>query len=468
MLLYYIIVVCLAVALVLIAKGRKFIAATVITFFVLQLAGAGYACCRGYEVTQWVFFKFDALGLTYTTLMAFMGLLTAWRSVKYLNCESVRHYKIYFCSLILLGASLIGVYISSNIAVTWIFLEATTLATAGLTYHRRTARALEATWKYIFVSSVGIAVAYLGVLLLAAASPDTLSYEGLKAVVASAEVNEIYLKLAFLFILVGYSTKLEIFPLFTVGIDANHSAPTPASAFISSSLVGGGFVALFRVYQVAMESPVANWVSNLLMLVGIFSLLASAVYMGRTSNYKRLLAYSTVENSGITMLGLALGGVGVYAALIHSLAHFVIKGVVYLQMSVVGRLYDSYKVGRIVGYVGVDRVGAVVIMLCAVAMVAAPPSLLFLSEYLIFSEVISTPRWWLIIPIVVPLLACAYWTLTKLLMILFGASKRNFVIAKRKPTLFSLILVLIMLGLFSLTIVYFDEFDKLLFLIRNA
>lgn len=467
MLFYYIIVVIVAVALVLFARGRKLIAATAISFFVFQLLGVGYAIYAHRGSSELGFFTFDALGLTYTALMAFMGVMCAWRSVSYLDSESVRHFKIYFISLIALAVSLVGVYLSSNIAVTWIFLEATTLATAGLVYHRRSSRALEATWKYIFVSSVGIAVAYLGVLLLATASPDTLSYEGLREAVTLPGANELYLKLAFLFILVGYSTKLEIFPLFTVGIDANHSSPTPASAFISSALVGGGFVALLRVYNIVAVSVVADWFGNLLMLVGIFSLIASAVYMGRTSNYKRLLAYSTVENSGITLLGLALGGVGVYAAVVHSLAHFVVKGVAFLQLSVVARLYGSYKVGRVGGYIFVDRLGSTVIILSVLTLVAAPPSMLFVSEFLIFSEVISSDAWWLIIPIILPLMACAYWTFTKMFALLFSSSVKELP-EVRRPSLFSVVLILFLLFFFVIAVVDFQGVNRLIINIINS
>lgn len=446
-LLYYIISVVLAAGGILVARSKREVSAAGIGFFIVQALMVAYAVIELRGESLWHFFTFDALGLTYLALMATIGILTAWRSVDYLNTESLRHYKIYFLSLIALAASLVGVYLASNIAVTWIFLEATTLATAGLIYHRRTARALEATWKYIFVSSVGIAIAYLGVLMLSTASPETLSYAGLKEAVASADANPLYMRLAFLFILVGYSTKLEIFPLFTVGIDANHSSPAPASAFISSALVGGGFVALLRVYQVAMVSVVASWVCSVLMIVGVVSLVAAGVYMGRTGNYKRLLAYSTVENGGIMMIGLALGGVGVFAAVLHSIGHTLIKGVLFLQISVVGRIYDSYKVGRIGGYFSADRLGSIVLTFAAVALVAAPPSVLFRSEFLIFSGILSSNSWWLIILIVLPLLACAYWALSKLLSIVFATSTKA-PLQHRNWSPFSLVLALILIAVF--------------------
>lgn len=447
----YIAIVILAVVCVLFAKSKEFVHTVMLSFFGLQGAGVACAAIYGYGENYWYFFDFDAMGLSYTALMSGVGLLTVWRSVDALDAKTLRERKIYFLSLLALSVSLIGVYFSNNIAVNWIFLEATTLATAGLTYHHRSVRSLEATWKYVFVSSIGIAVAYLGVLLLSTTPTHSLDYSELVSAVASPESSPIYLKLAFLFILIGYSTKLEVFPLFTVGIDANHSAPAPASAFISSALVGGGYVAIFRVYKVMMASSVSHWALNLLMVVVIVSLISSAVYMGRTANYKRMLAYSTVENSALSLLGLALGGVGVFASVLHSLAHTVIKALSFLQLSKAGRLYGTYKVGQLGGYLHCDRLGAGVLLLCVVSLVAAPPSLLFRSEYLMFKEILLSDRWWIIILVAVPLLTCAYWSLTKLLTIIFSAQHgKNH--QMQRSSVFSFVLLVLLLGLFVVCI----------------
>lgn len=195
------------------------------------------------------FFTFDLLGAIFFVLMAVISAVAFVQSNFYLDRETLRQFKLYNISLMLLCVSATGVYFANNIAVTWIFLEATTLCTAGLVYHRRNTRSLEATWKYIFICSLGIAVAYLGILLLSTVTAGgELSYANLARTVASG--NPLYLKIAFLFILVGYSCKMEVFPLYTIGVDANFAAPAPASAVISTVLVNAGFVSLFRVYRV--------------------------------------------------------------------------------------------------------------------------------------------------------------------------------------------------------------------------
>ncbi len=443
--------------MILTLKSRNGITITALTFVIGQLAILSMAALTSYNSEIALIFTLDGIGLTYSIIMSIVGILTAWQSAKYLESKSAREYKIYYSSLILLCGSLIGVYTSNNIAVTWIFLEATTIATAGLTYHRRTVKALEATWKYIFVSSVGIAIAYLGVLLLSSASPESLNYGALQEAVSTPEASSVYLKLAFLFILVGYSTKMEIFPLFTVGIDANHIAPTAASAFISSSMVSGGFVAIYRVYEVAIASNEASWFSGVLLVVGVLSILSSAIYMGRTSNYKRLLAYSSVENSGLTILGLAMGGVGVNAALIHSLGHAFIKAIMFLQLSVAGQQFKSYKIGQMGNYIKVDRFGSMVLVLALFSLIAAPPSILFKSELMLFVEILNSSKWWLMLIILLPLLMCAYWGLTKVLAILFRpGNPSQKLVEKHNASPFSIVLLIILLALFVLTLWHGD------------
>ena len=246
MLINLLIVSLVVILFVALARRRAYVQFCAQLFFLVQAAFATWAVLnRG--TTILTYFTLDTLGVTYYVLMALVGWIACWQSSRYLDRESLRECKIYLISFIALNLALTGVYFANDITVTWIFLEATTLAAAGLTYHRRTMRSLEATWKYIFVNSVGIAIAYLGILLLSAVVavelPGTheaaadLSYAGLTRSIAAGAGNPLYIKLAFLFILIGYSSKLEIFPFCTVGVDANHSAPTPASAFISSALL---------------------------------------------------------------------------------------------------------------------------------------------------------------------------------------------------------------------------------------
>ncbi|MEG1607592.1 MAG: proton-conducting transporter membrane subunit [Mucinivorans sp.] len=429
-----------SILFVCISPRRDFVLTSGLAYFVAQGALAAYAVNHIGKV-ELAFFEFDALGVTYFCLMAVVGLLVAWRSFGYLSGAPLRHCKIYFTALISLSLSVVGVYLSQNIAVGWIFLEATTIATAALTYHRRTRHSLEATWKYLFVSSVGIAIAYLGILLLSTSIPEggSLNYSSLSQAVMVG--NPLYMKLAFIFLLVGYSTKLELFPLFTVGVDANHESPAPCSAFISSALVGAGYVSLIRGYH--LFGHIA-WVRSVLLIVGVISLILAAVYIGRTGNFKRLFAFSTLENSGLVALGLGLGGVGVWAAVLHSMAHTLIKGVIYLQLSVVGRMYGSYKVGKIGNLMRADPMGGAVMVAAVVALLAMPPSVLFRTEYMMLSQMAFEGQWWLILPVVAALLMVMYWLLMKIFVMLYRPSDLTLVDMESRNPLFSGVLLLVL------------------------
>lgn len=433
----------LAFLFIAIAKKRELVQLCALLFFVAQISIAAMAILTPANTTEWTYFTFDATGTTYFSLMAVVGLMAAWSSFSYLDTESVRHCKFFYISLIALNLALAGVYFSNNVAMGWIFLEATTLATAGLTYHRRTPRALEATWKYVFVSSVGIAVAYLGILLLSTVGAS-LSYVELAAAIGNG--NTLYLKLAFVFILVGYSSKLELFPLFTVGVDANHATPSPAAAFVSSALVGGGFVSILRVYNVFQgNAEVFGWIQNVLLLTGVLSLVVAAVYMGRTGNFKRLLAYSTVENSGLIAIGLGIGGLGAYAAVLHSLAHTLLKSAAFLQLAVIGKMYKKYKIGQIGDYFRADPIGALALALITIALMAMPPSMLFRTELMMFAELAMSSKWWVLIPMAVALLAAIYWMAIKLLPILYKPCDLMRTIPNARNTPMSVVLIIIVL-----------------------
>ena len=347
-----------------------------------------------YLSTSGVFFTFDAAGSLFYMLLVIVGGFVLIHSQEYLKDDNFRNYRKYFALLMLLITAITGVYFANNIAVTWILLETTTLCSAGILYHRHSEQTLEATWKYLFVCSTGIAIAYLGILLLsAAASNNSLNYEDMQALITQG--NPLYLKVAFLLILTGYSCKMEIFPLYTIGVDANFAAPAPASALLSTGLVNAGFLAIFRVYRLFAETEVFEWIRHVMIIIGVMSLIVGALFLRRTNNYKRFLSYSTVENMGIVAIGLGIGGIGVWAALFHVICHTLIKSSLFLQIAVVRQIYNGYRINRIGDYININKVGAIGIIAGIVMVLAFPPSPLFVSELMILSQTITSGGWWL-------------------------------------------------------------------------
>ncbi len=402
MMIAYLISALVIALLMAVVRTRGMVTALGWTFYALQAGLTVWTALNGWGTDSW-FFHFDKLGTLFFGVMALVAPLAFWASCRYLDRETVREFKYYNIFLMMLCVAVSGVYFADNLAVTWVFMEATTLCAAGLVYHRRTPQSLEATWKYLFVCSTGIAVAYLGILLLSTATTTgSLDYAALATTIASG--NPLYMKLAFLFILVGYSSKMEVFPLYPVGVDANSAAPAPASALISTAMVNGGFVAIYRVYKLFFASPDFAWTGNVLIAAGVASLLLGTLFIRRTNHYKRLLAYSTVENMGIALVGLGIGGVGVFAALLHLTGHSLIKSGLFLQFSRVGKLYGTYRINRTGNYMQADAPGAVTALSLSAMLLAFPPSPLFLSEVMILGQVVAYGRWWL--AVVMVLLVC--------------------------------------------------------------
>ena len=368
-------------------------------FFAVQVIACTLLLCFGrVDSVMLYIFRADTLAVVFHILMTAVLGFTLLHSSSYLKAENVSltSYRTYYTILMLLALAITCVYYSDNVAMTWVFLEATTICSAGIIYHREFKQSLEATWKYIFVCSTGIAMAYLGILLLSTvAHHGALDYTSLKEVIA--EGNTLYLKVAFLLIVVGYSCKMEIFPLYTVGVDANYAAPAPASAFISTALVNAGFVSIYRIYSLyAAAGEVFVWARHLLILIGVLSLAVGAMFLRRTNNYKRFLSYSTVENMGIVAIGMGIGGVALWAAVFHVMCHTLVKSSMFFQVGIMRHIYDSYSINRIGNYMNINRVGAIGFILGTLVLLAFPPSPLFVSEVMIFSEIVSVGSWWLL------------------------------------------------------------------------
>ena len=359
-------------------RRRSLLRLTGAAFYAVQAAFAVRIVAGGlYGETSAVWFAFDAAGTLFYCLLCIVSAFAFFHSKASLHDCDLRQTRTYAGLLMLLTTAIAGAYFASNLAVTWIFLEATTLCSAGIVYHRRTAQALEAAWKYVFVCSTGIAMAYLGILLLAAATDcESLDY-------------------------------------------ATVAAAAPASALISTGLVNAGFLALLRVYKLLAATEVFPWVKSVLLLVGVLSLVVGALFLRRTNNYKRFLSYSTVENMGIAAIGLGIGGIGVWAAVFHVVCHTLIKSSLFLQIAVVRQVYGNYRINRIGDYIHINRVGAVGLLTGMVVLVAFPPSPLFLSELMILKQTIADGRWWLVTGIMLLLCLVIYFFCSRLLRLCY-------------------------------------------------
>jgi hydrogenase-4 component F len=301
---------------------------------------------------------------------------------------------------------------TNNVALMWVAVEATTITSAVLVPLHPSAASVEASWKYVLIGSVGIALAFVGTVLayfdfvaLAGQSESALNWTSLIA--AAPAMHPAAMQLAFVFLLVGYGTKAGIAPMHTWLPDAHAEAPAPLSAMMSGVLLAVALYAIVRwktVVDIAVEPDFAN---GLLMAVGLLSLTIAALSLLGQRHYKRLLAYSSIEHTGLMCLGLALGPFGIFAAMLHLVNHTAAKSMMFLLS---GRILERYRTGELRQVSGLLRVMPVtgsMFALGMVALVGLPPFGIFLSKLAMLRAGFAAGHAWLMAA-VLALLAVAF------------------------------------------------------------
>jgi hydrogenase-4 component F len=362
-------------------------------FLVLQWIWSVYSLTHK-NVPEYIFFIPDALSILMTVTLSIISIPALVHSYDYIYPEhdNPRVRGIYFGSMVVLIMSLTAAYVASHIAVTWIFVEITTLSASALIFHRRNSGSIEATWKYIFVCSISLVFVFIGILFLSIALGDIrendMQYSILLRVAPS--LNTFWLKLAFIFIFIGYTAKLGLIPMYTAGIDAKDKAPSPAAALFSSVLMNVGFVGVFRCYEVLAHTSIHKWVDQVMLTTAFLSIFVAAVYMLKVKNVKRMLAYSSIEHMGIVILALAAGGIGYYAAILHLILHSFAKSSLFLQVGHLYKTFRSKNIYSIGNYFRYNVPGAVLILFGFICITAMPPSGMFISELMVFRALIGS------------------------------------------------------------------------------
>ena len=281
-----------------------------------------------------------------------------------------------------------GAILSNNLGLSWVFIEATTLASAYLICFENTKHSIEAAWKYVFICSIGIALAFVGIILLTVASGSMNSLAFNDIYIHAKSFNPYWLKLAFVFILFGIGTKMGLAPVHFWLPDAHSEAPTPISALLSAGLLNSAFLIILKVYRIVVIADCAEFAQVMMITMGILSLFISAVFLYYISNYKRMLAYSSIENMGILILGAGLGGIALYAAILHMIAHSLVKAAFFLTSGNVLTIFGSKKIKSVSGILKLDRKTGWLWVASLLAICAFPPSLLFISEFLMIKTMV--------------------------------------------------------------------------------
>jgi hydrogenase-4 component F len=295
-----------------------------------------------------------------------------------------------------------------------VFVELTTLSASALIYHRRNKLTLEGTWKYIFICSISITLVFIGILFATVAIQQQgigdLFYKNIS--MNAARLSPFWLKLAFLFIFTGFTAKAGLVPMYTAGIDAKDKAPYPAGALLGSVLMNVGFIGIFRFYEITSHTVIYNWTNKILLISALLSVFVATVYMLRVKNIKRMMAYSGVEHMGIVMLGMAAGGIGYYAAILHLILHSFAKPALFFQFGQIYRIYGSKSVYDIGHYFKYNTTGAIVFLSAYFIITAMPPSGMFVSEFLVFRSLFESGNLWVLILVLV-LLTVIIWAFGK-------------------------------------------------------
>jgi hydrogenase-4 component F len=329
-------------------------------YIVIDAAGKFFLC-----VTAAVFFAAVIYNLAYT---------------QHADMSGNKHAR-YSAALLIFGGSMAAFTMSGHLALSWVFIEATTLASAYLIYFSGTKNSLEAAWKYIFICSIGISLAFIGIVFLSVAtrSGGTLFFAELEK--NAKFIDPFWLKIAFVFILTGFGTKSGLAPVHAWLPDAHAEALSPVSAILSGALLNTAMLGILRVYKIMKLAGHETFSASLMLVMGFLSLLAAAVFVMRVKNYKRMMAYSSIENMGIIIIGAATGGIGMTAAMIHSFAHSFLKAGFFMTAGNILHLYETKRISKVRGLLKTDPLTGWLFVALFAALSAIPPSPSFISEF---------------------------------------------------------------------------------------
>ena len=385
------------------------------TFCIMQVALAVYEYTHR-NLTQFVYFTPDALAVIFTGVISIVCIPAFYHSFVYFSKHPYkpRETGMYFAAMVLLIAAISAAYLSNHIGITWVFVELTTLSASALIYHRRNKLTLEGTWKYIFICSISITLVFIGILFVTVAVQqqgiNDLFYKTLS--LNAPRLSVLWLKLAFLFIFTGFTAKAGLVPMYTAGIDAKDKTPYPAAALFSSVLMNMGFIGIFRFYEITSHTTIYNWTNKIVIISAILSVFVATVYMLRVKNIKRMMAYSSVEHMGIVMLGIAAGGIGYYAAILHLVLHSFAKPALFFQFGQIYRVYGSKSVYDVGYYFKYNLTGAIVLLFAYFIITAMPPSGMFVSEFLVFKSLFVSGNLWVLLLVMI-LLTVIIWAFGK-------------------------------------------------------
>jgi hydrogenase-4 component F len=359
-------------------------------------AATAVALATPAAAAPWPWLRLDAPGRLLLAVVSLLFLACGVYSVGYLRYRVERaNRRFCACMLAALGTMSLVAY-AQHLGLLWVGIEATTLATAPLIYFNRTARSIEATWKYLVISSIGIALALLGSFFVGYAAllgggEASLLFGDLLA--RAGSLSGPWLRAGFTLLLVGYGTKMGLAPMHTWKPDAYGEAPGVVGAILAGGLTSASCLAILRLTQITAAAGEGAYANHLLVAMGLVSMgVAGALMLGQR-DLKRMLAYSSVEHMGILALACGLGAGATFAALLHLVVNAFGKGAMFLSVGNIHRAFGGKTTGEVHGALRRLPLSGTLFLLGLFALTGSPPFGPFVSEMLILKVLFSVDRW---------------------------------------------------------------------------
>jgi hydrogenase-4 component F len=354
------------------------------------------------------YLRVDGLSAFFLVNIAFISALVLVYASGYLPHAGEGRFsspRWFYAFVFLFLFTMVSVCLSANLGLLWIMMEGTTLASALLVGFYNTEGAVEAGWKYLMVCTVGIAFALFGTIVLYLAAVKAgmnpaaaLDWVSLMDAVPRMSFDPHLVKLAFVFVIVGYGTKIGFVPMHSWLPDAHAEAPTPISALLSAVLLNCAMYAVMRYDAIVSHATGPAFSRTLLLIFGVLSMVVAGLLILVQRNLKRLMAYSSVEHMGIIAIGLGLGGpLGLFGALLHTFNHSVAKTLLFLSAGNVRHNFGTLRMDSITGMSRMLPQTSAALVVGGLAIVGLPPFSLFISEFAILSEAFSQARYFVAI-----------------------------------------------------------------------
>ena len=415
-------------------------------------------------------FYVDALSIILIDIVLIIGFMTCLYSIGYMEEEIktgkfvASRLKIYYILMYAFLFTMLLALTAKNMGIMWIAIEATTLASVFLVGLHNNKHALEAAWKYIIICSVGIAIAMLGIILLHLSSIGVLNSQEFLNWTAlfdhAEELKSPVCRLAFLFVLVGFGTKAGLAPMHTWLPDAHSQAPSPISALLSGVLLNSAMYGIIRTVAIVNRNLGSNvYTGRLLVAFGLLSIAAAAVFILTQKEYKRLLAYSSIEHMGIIAVAIGIfSPVAIFGALCHMINHSLTKSMLFLSSGSILQKYETKQIVKVQAVLKLLPISGTVFLLGLFAIAGTPPFSIFSSELSIILSLFQGDQI-LVGAILAMLLAVVFAGIAHTMFPMFyGAPKEN--IAPGETNMLGAVCLLILLFAILLSGLYLPESIK--------